>query len=162
MQERDLDAHHSEAGGDEIVDRYLADLEEVRAPATLIPRVQAALAARAQRPWWRRSYRTWNRSQQGGTVLLALACLYGLSLLVGYSQPVVEQTELPALLQPVWAFVGALTILWETIVSLVSPVFRSVPVSLYYALVVSATLTYFLTVGAGAALVQLLRTHRIR
>ena len=41
------------------LDRQLRALPEVPAPASLIPRVLAGVAARARLPWWRRTWWTW-------------------------------------------------------------------------------------------------------
>ena len=51
--------HETDKQWEELLDRKLRDLPEREAPATLIPRVLAAIEARARLPWWRRSWWHW-------------------------------------------------------------------------------------------------------
>ena len=68
------------------IQRELARLPLVEAPASLLPRVMAAVEARVRQPWWRRSWLSWPRSCRVlfllVSVVLAGACAYGFNLLV--------------------------------------------------------------------------------
>ncbi len=77
---------------EQAIDRELRTLSELAAPATLLPRVLNALAAREARPWWRREYSAWPRSARVvflagssslGAVLLYFAWGVGAGLSVG-------------------------------------------------------------------------------
>ena len=71
-------ANHSnyEKKLEDLVHRRLRQLPELEAPATLLPRVMAAIVARQQLPWWRRSWTTWPRgTRMGFFVLLMLIAL---------------------------------------------------------------------------------------
>lgn len=50
---------HREEGWENLLDRKLRSLPDRRAPATLVPRVMAAVRARAERRWYRRAWRDW-------------------------------------------------------------------------------------------------------
>jgi len=58
-----------------LIHRELRRLPELEAPGTLIPRVMATIAARAQLPWWRRAWLTWPSAMQVLSVLLLLAAV---------------------------------------------------------------------------------------
>ena len=71
---KNRDPREAEKSTDEIVDHYLRSLSDQKAPNSLILRVQKALAARAMRPWWQRSFDSWNRQTQ--VLFLSLACFF--------------------------------------------------------------------------------------
>lgn len=55
------------------VDRVLKRLPEVPAPQTLLPRVLAAVRARAALPWYRQSWQAWPMPLQIATILVLVA-----------------------------------------------------------------------------------------
>ena len=67
-----------------IVGRALKQLPSPRAPDTLLPRIMAAVDTSAQRPWYRRAWRTWPLTWQ---VASAIACA-ALILLIASAGPV--------------------------------------------------------------------------
>lgn len=97
-----------------LIDRELKKLPEIHAPATLIPRVLAAIRAPA-RPWWGRSWMTWPRWWRIGFVALTLALLggviFGVPEAVGgiSPQPLVAQAK---------AFLDDLAPLWKLLAAL--------------------------------------------
>jgi hypothetical protein len=60
---------------EEILDRELDQLPERQAPETLMPRVIAAIEARAKQPWWQRSWWTWPPAARLLSVLLITGIL---------------------------------------------------------------------------------------
>jgi hypothetical protein len=60
---------------EQVAARELARLPAPRAPHTLLPRVLAAMAAEAGRPWYGRAWRTWPRRWQAasGAAVVAIA-----------------------------------------------------------------------------------------
>jgi predicted anti-sigma-YlaC factor YlaD len=95
--------------------RELKKLPDRPAPPTLIPRVLAAVQARARLPWWRRTWWTWPPTAQILSLVLVSMALglvtYG-GLQVGESQWLSRaQAGLASLLSPLaplWACLGAL------------------------------------------------------
>jgi hypothetical protein len=67
-----------------LIQRELSRLPLIEAPTSLLPRVMAAVEARAGLPWWKRSWRTWPWSCRIvfllTSLLLAMGCAYGLGL----------------------------------------------------------------------------------
>lgn len=59
-----------------LVDRELKALPPLQAPPNLAPRILAAIAARAETPWYRRAWQTWPQPLQGASLTLLLA-LFG-------------------------------------------------------------------------------------
>src|SRR5262245_32986514 len=59
------------------VDRTLKRLPEVSAPRTLLPRVLAAVRARAALPWYRQSWQAWPMPLQVATIFLLVASFAG-------------------------------------------------------------------------------------
>jgi len=91
------------------IQRELDRLPLLEAPASLLPRVMAAVEARARQPWWKRSWLSWPRSCRVVfllmSVVLAAGCAYGLSFLgAGISlEPVGGSlTGSFGFLRPVW------------------------------------------------------------
>lgn len=76
-----------------LVDRELKSLPPLSAPPTLAPRILAALAARAEAPWYRRAWQTWPLPLQGASLAVLLA-LFGTICFGGWrlfqSEAVVE------------------------------------------------------------------------
>ena len=70
-----------------LVGDALAELPVPRAPETLLPRVMAAVAAWAERPWYTRAWLTWPISLQiasaAALVLLVAAVAFGMAQAAG-------------------------------------------------------------------------------
>jgi hypothetical protein len=63
-----------------VVDRALRSLPCPEAPATLLPRVMAAVAAWAQRPWYERAWFTWPLGWQVASAAAIVLTLAGVAL----------------------------------------------------------------------------------
>ena len=61
----------------ERIDRELRQLPAIPAPATLAPRVLAALAARARQPWWKKSSAYWPFGVRVIFIALSMAAAEG-------------------------------------------------------------------------------------
>jgi hypothetical protein len=57
---------------DDLLDRELKRLPEHPAPATLLPKIMAAIQAQAVLPWYRRNWWTWPAAAQAAFILAAL------------------------------------------------------------------------------------------
>jgi hypothetical protein len=62
---------------DELIDRELAKLPECPAPETLIPRVMAALQAKAQKVWWQRPWFDWPMGLRVLSLTFVAALVWG-------------------------------------------------------------------------------------
>ena len=67
-----------------LVDRELKSLPPLAAPPSLAPRILAALAARAEVPWYRRAWQDWPMMLQGSSLAVLLA-LFGMLCFGGWS-----------------------------------------------------------------------------
>jgi hypothetical protein len=132
-----------------LLHRKLRELPDLPAPPTLVPRVLAAIHARAQ-AWWRRAWWDWPLLAQAAFVAVAL----GLAGLVGGGGWALNQNlsaisdrlaaKLPAV-QPVGVQVSAwLNQAWTYAATFQRPV--------WIALLASLALTYLFCVGHGSAL----------
>lgn len=70
----ELETRNSEL--EALVDRELKSLAPLSAPPSLAPRILAAIAARAEAPWYRRAWPTWPLVLQGTSLAILLA-LFG-------------------------------------------------------------------------------------
>lgn len=121
--------------------RVLRALPDRAAPSTLEARVMAALAERAARPWWRRSYAGWPMSVRIGFFLLA-GLLAG-AVIIGVSQ-------LPALAS-VQSAVANWREVYNSLLETAGTVVAAIPrLYLYGALAVLGA-CYVTLMGVGAA-----------
>jgi hypothetical protein len=159
---KDQDPREFDKSPDEIVDHYLRSLSDRNAPSSLMPRVQKALAARAFRPWWQRSFDSWNRQTQ--VLFLSLACFFLVmfgwaasvsSAGIGVGWETVVPAQLISLGEPLWVLISAL-------VSVVQSITRQIPVQIYYVLGGLIWLGYLFTVGTGALLCRLVQLQNTR
>ena len=112
-----------------LVDSELKALPSPRAPQTLLPRVMAASAALARRPWYRRAWFTWPIGWQIATVSFAIAALTGLVMLVpdvtsvARQAPVVADVggEVSAAAQRVGTVTTTARVLWRALLAPVVP-----------------------------------------
>lgn len=135
-----------------LIDEELRQLPPVAAPTTLVPRVLAAIQARAARPWWRQSWWNWPWVAQAALLLLALTIV---SLLAGggwwlgedvnaYSQQAAQKLGLLSTFwQSLQALAAALALLWE----------KTAGTLLIYVLAASLVL-YLICLGLGTVFVR--------
>ena len=158
----DQNPREFEESPEEMVDRYFRSLSDQKAPSSLILRVQKTLAARAARPWWQRSFDSWNRRTQG--IFLSLAGVFLLVLGWAVSSDLsglrvifenVGSAHLVSVGEPLWVLISALG-------SVVQSIFRQIPVQVYYVLGGLIWLGYLFTVGTGALLIRLVQLQNTR
>lgn len=135
-----------------LLDAELKKLPPIAAPASLLPNVMSAIAARARLPWWQRAWWDWPLTAKAAFLLLALAIVGAFSSggvmldegVSNYSQQVVERF-------------GPFASLWETVLTILNAV-RSVlekigqPLLLYAATFIG--LLYLTCLGLGTACVR--------
>ena len=135
-----------------LLDAELKKLPSIAAPASLLPNVMSAIAARAHLPWWRCAWWDWPLTAKAAFILLALAIVGafsggGVMLDEGvsnYSQQVVERF-------------GPVTSLWETVLTILNVVGSLVekigqPLFLYAAIFIG--LLYLMCLGLGTVCVR--------
>ena len=133
----------------ERIQRELDRLPLLNAPASLLPRVMAAVEARVHLPWWRRSWSTWPTGYRVlfllVSVVLAAGCAYGLSV-VG------EDVSFPSLKTAVSGSFAFLRPVWELVLALGNAlvlVVRSGGPLLLWVLGLTVTAVYLASVGLG-------------
>ena len=131
------------------IQRELGRLPLIEAPASLLPRVMAAVEARARQPWWRRSWLSWPRSCRVlfllVSVVLAGGCAYGFNL-VG------EGIAVESLSGSLAGGFGFLRPIWEVALALGNAlvlVIRSGGSLLIWAIGLTVAAVYLTSVGLG-------------
>jgi len=135
-----------------LLDAELKKLPPIAAPASLLPNVMSAIAARARMPWWQRAWWDWPLTAKAAFILIALAIVGafsggGVMLDEGvsnYSQQVVERF-------------GPVTSLWDTVLTILNVVGSLVekigqPLLLYGAIFIG--LLYLTCLGLGTVCVR--------
>lgn len=97
---------------EEFIHRELGKLPEIPAPATLVPRVMAAIQHRIQRPWWRRSFGEWPCVIQA---VFVAALMAGTGTLIWESATLWGYLNAQALTQEASRGVSLLDAFWSTI-----------------------------------------------
>jgi hypothetical protein len=134
--------------------RALQGLPEQPAPATLLPRVLAAVQARAALPWRRRPWQTWPLPLQAALLAVLVACAGGMCLAGG------ELARFEGLARAAheaagwFAWVGALWDAGAALLNALLLVARHFGTAVFAATLVSLALGYALCVGLGAAWVR--------
>ena len=149
-------------GADEIVDRYLNAMTDQSAPASLIPRVQSILAARAARPWWQQSYDRWNRSAQGLFVVSAFFCLALLTWAVSVYSPAALGAWEGGVVSRLISIGAPLWLAGIALYSVLQMMVNQVPIQVYYLVGALIWLGYLFAVGTGAFLCRLVQLQNVR
>jgi len=144
-----------ESERDEALHRELRRLPDRTAPDTLVPRVLAALEARARLRWWQQPFWHWTVPVQTALIglLVANAAIF---MWVGWAGARIALGDpTPALLLKVWA---TASVLWETVSTLLDALFLVLRVGLQPwmigALVVSFMM-YLACVGMGTVCLRM-------
>jgi hypothetical protein len=134
------------------IDRELKGLPELQAPASLIPRVMAALESRAAVPWFMRSWPAWPVALKASSFLLLAALFCGLCYAgwhVGQLQIVRSSaSEVSRCLVALGALLGGAKTLFGTLLRAAG----SLSTGLLMGTLVAAALAYatFLALAAGS------------
>jgi hypothetical protein len=142
------------------IGQELARLPDVSAPATLIPRVMAAIAARAAAPWYRQPWQAWPLPGRLAFLAFLLALFVGLCFgsheairLAGLA-PGIQQ--LGQLLSSMTAIQNALS----TAAGIGGLAVRQLGTTVLLATCLALALSYALCVGLGTLCVRLAYSRR--
>lgn len=153
--------HTPEGEWEAWLDRRLKELPDCPAPASLAPRVLAAVAARAQRPWYRQPWFTWPRLAQAASLLLLSGTLGSLTYALIHWSALAGGAAGTAPWQVWWAPVEALGMAMASVLEAGGVVARQVDSRVWVALGTLAALMYLTCVGVGTVMYRLLaRPHR--
>ncbi len=164
MSSFDMEEHESSGrdAADKVLDQYFRALSDTEAPASLIPRVQAAIAARALRPWWQQSYQSWNHKTRTLVLSVAGGMLLLLSWLLPIYLPAISggggfglMTPYSSSLEPLWAVAMLLVGSLQAFLS-------QVPATVYYLVAAIIWVGYLLAVGTGVFLCRLVQLQKAR
>lgn len=142
------------------LDRALQRLPDRPAPSTLIPRVLAALEARACRPWYRREWSTWPRPFQG----LSLAVLSFLLGALTYACLHFPELAAPDTMESRWnTWVAPWVALWnagQAMLEVLTGLCQNGGGWFCVGLGVAVLLLYLSTLGAGTMLYRMAWNQR--
>jgi hypothetical protein len=142
------------------LDRRLKDLPPRRAPATLAPRVRAALRARAAQPWYGRAWWQWPPAARALSLLIFSSLLGGLTwvgLNAGRSD---LGTALGTRVADTLASVAPLWALLATLVEAMARVLQCVPLAAWAGALAFFAAMYLATIGLGTALYRIALPQR--
>lgn len=134
---------------EELIHQKLRNLPEQEAPATLAPRVMAAIEAASRKPWWQKPWSSWPTLCQAAFLALlagvAGGTTYGAAAAWNHaSLPAVAKWLDPAPILALWEGLGALgNALWLVLQSFGQP--------LIYAMATAGVCLYLACVAFGVA-----------
>lgn len=152
--------HTSEGDWEAWLDRRLKELPDRPAPASLAPRVLAAVAARARRPWYRQPWFAWPRLAQVVSLVLLSGTLGSLTYALLHLGELAAAGEGAASWRVWWAPVEALGTALALVLEAVELAACRVDGRVWVALGALATLMYLTCVGLGTVLYRLVARPR--
>ncbi len=137
------------------IDAVLEGLPDRPAPRTLLPRVMAAIEARAALPWYRQSWQTWPASIRV-VCLVVLISVFGGICLAGWKLP--QADAYASTVREVGRWLSTLGAVWDlfsTLLNAVVLMVKQLPGPLITGCVVALALAYALCIALGAAWMRL-------
>jgi hypothetical protein len=142
------------------VDRVLKRLPEISAPRTLMPRVLAAVRARAALPWYRQSWQAWPMPLQVATIFVLVASFGGfffatweLSRAAGYA----------AVRQEIGAMFSGLAVIGNVLGVLITAlrlVVEKLGTAFIFGCLAAGALAYSVFIGLGTVYLRLAFSQR--
>lgn len=137
------------------LDRQLRQLPDRPAPASLAPRVLAAVAARARRPWYRQPWFAWPRGAQVLALLVLSGALGSLTYALLHLEDFAAAETLAEQFAAWWAPVEAVRAAAHALVTTLSLLARQVSGTVWVALGGLAVLMYAACLALGTVLYRL-------
>jgi hypothetical protein len=142
------------------IDRQLKELPELMAPPNLVPRVMAALARRANLPWYRQSWPAWPVPVRLFALVISLA-LFGVLCYAGW-----EFSQLPSFATVTGKLTGVfsgVSSIWNTISVLLEAMLLAIKHLgnwFILGLLAALALTYGMCVGLGSVYLKVAFARR--
>ncbi len=152
--------HTPEEDWEAWLDHRLKALPDRPAPASLAPRVLAAVAARARRPWYRQPWFAWPRLAQVLSLVLLSATLGSLTYALLHLGELAGGGTGAAPWRVWWAPIEALGTALALVFEAVELAARQVEGRVWVALGTLAALMYLTCVGVGTVLYRLVARPR--
>lgn len=137
------------------LDRQLRQLPDRPAPTSLAPRVLAAVAARARRPWYRQPWFAWPQWAQVVSLLVLSGALGALTYALLHGEDFATAETLAAQFAVWWAPVEAVRAAVHTLGAALSLLARQVSGTVWLALGGLAGLMYAACLALGTVLYRL-------
>jgi hypothetical protein len=137
-----------------LVDRELKSLPPISAPTNLAPRILAAIAARAEAPWYRCAWQTWPLALRLSSLAVLMAVFAALCLGGGKATQLAGTSEAA---QKVNGLLALLHFIWNTVAVLLdalSHVIQHLGTGVVFAAVAVMVLTYAVFLALGSACVR--------
>lgn len=142
------------------IDRALKSLPELEAPASLAPRVLAAIQRRAPAPWYRQPWPAWPTAFQGVSLFLLLGLFAGLCF-AGWKLS--QSAHYAAMAHQLGAVTENLDAAWTCLIVLLNAFLLSLKQlgwGVWMAVLTCLTLGYLLCVGLGTLCLRLAVARR--
>lgn len=137
------------------LDRQLRQLPDRPAPASLAPRVLAAVTARARRPWYRQPWFAWPRGAQVVALLVLSGALGSLTYALLHLEDFAVAETLAAQFAAWWAPAEAVRAAAHALATTLSLLARQVSGTVWLALGGLAALMYAVCLALGTVLYRL-------
>lgn len=137
-----------------LIGRALQELPDLSAPATLLPRVQQAIRAQSQRPWWQKSWTSWPLRLQTASLTLLGTIAIGLSLAGGWAWNTASRPQLAEAWQSLVPALG------DTLFNALVRLLRHASPHGLVLVLAAASLMYLTCVGVGTLCLRLMSAQR--
>jgi hypothetical protein len=145
---------------EQLMQRELRRLPELRAPETLVHRVMLSVYAKERQPWWQRPWLTWPRPAQLSSSALFAATV---SALIYFGAQAWQLAGIGNPLDKIWTWIVSLEPLWNWLLALLNAVAlvlqKGGQLYLFIGLGVAVTM-YLLCVATGTACYRLAFNRR--
>ena len=145
---------------EQLMQRELRKLPELRAPETLVHRVMLAVYAKERQPWWQHPWLSWPRPAQLVSSALFAAAVVAL---IYFGAQAWQATGIGNPLDKIWLWIVSLAPLWDGLVALGNAralvLQKGGQLYLFIGLGVAATM-YLLCVATGTACYRLAFNRR--
>lgn len=145
---------------EKFIHQTLRSLPDRRAPRTLEARVLAAIAARAELPWWKQSYARWPLAVRCAFLLVSGAIAKAVIMATVWAMSGAEGAQLAHTVASEFAWVSRLSAMMTGIADLGALLLRSIPPIWLYGSLAGFALIYATLFGLGATAYRTLYANR--
>lgn len=145
---------------EKLMHQTLRSLPDRRAPRTLEARVLAAIAARAELPWWKQSYARWPLAVRCAFLLVSGAIAKAVIMATVGVMSGAEGAQLAHTVAAEFAWIGRLSAAVATLGDFGALLLRSIPPIWLYGSLAGFALVYATLFGLGATAYRTLYANR--